>query len=130
MLLRFLRLFQAFCDLEADRDATVLDLREELQRESARNSQLEDRLNSAIEERDRIWLRLDNATVEARKAYQMNVNRAWQEAGQDAPYPDAPHFRKPDPSDIPEPVRRPMLASEAVALATQAWARRKVVKSR
>jgi hypothetical protein len=53
--LAFLRLFSAFRALEADRDSQVIVLREALQQETQRAMLLQDRLESAQNERVELW---------------------------------------------------------------------------
>lgn len=94
---------------------------ESLQKESARAAMLEDRLNSAYEDRQRLWSLVENSISKMETAYQMHVNVEWQKQGRSAPYPEAPQLpEQQQRRDIPNSiVPRPLTGSERMAAGTQ-----------
>jgi hypothetical protein len=118
---RFLRLFSAFRVLEQDRDASMANVCDSLQMESTRASMLEDRLTSALEDRNRLWDLVQESLRGERTAYQAGLNLQWQQRGYGAPYPDAPQLPQSRvPQDVPNSiVPRPMTGSERMAAGTR-----------
>lgn len=117
----FLRLFSPFRELEADYDA----LTEEHSRLTQEKLLLQDRLDAAQLDRDRLWSMTSEALAGERSAYQAHINQAWQRVGGGIPYPDAPHLPA---SAVPkeqstEPIGRRgrMLPSEAVQQRTSEY---------
>jgi hypothetical protein len=110
----FLRLFPAFRALEAEAKA----LREDHARLTTENLVLNDRLDAAGADRNKLWETMLDCQRGERAAYQMHVNQSWQKMGAGTPYPDAPHMQA---SAVPkeqsrEPIGRRgrMLPSEIV----------------
>lgn len=62
--------------------------------ESARTELLitQDRLNSALDERVKLWDMVRESISNERTAFQMQVNAQWQKQGFGLPYPEAPHL--------------------------------------
>jgi hypothetical protein len=119
----FLRLFPPFRWLEAEARA----LREDHARITAENLRLQDRLDAAREDRDRLWETMQESLRGERTAYQMHVNQSWQRQGGGVPYPDAPHLPVASiPKQGSEPVGRQgrILPSEAVARRTAEYIER------
>lgn len=110
----FLRLFAQYRALEDELET----LRAQHARVSQDNILLQDRLDAAREDRDRLWTITQQCLEGERTAYQAHINQAWQRHGGGIPYPDAPHLPA---SAVPkeqstEPIGRRgrVLASEAV----------------
>lgn len=110
----FLRLFAQYRALEDELET----LRAQHARVSQDNYLLQDRLDAAREDRDRLWTITQQCLEGERTAYQAHINQAWQRHGGGIPYPDAPHLPA---SAVPkeqstEPIGRRgrVLASEAV----------------
>lgn len=119
MILWILRLFQAFRDLEGERDHTVTVLREELQHITTEKLILQDRLDAMAEDRSRMWSLMEKSIEEMKISYQSHINVQWQKQGFGAPYPDAPqipHHAVPPANQ--EPITRRELPSEAQARIT------------
>ncbi|MBV9082213.1 MAG: hypothetical protein JOZ62_06035 [Acidobacteriaceae bacterium] len=83
---------------------------------------MQDRLQGARVEREKLWDMMHEALQGERTAYQMHINHSWQRMGAGMPYPEAPHIQ---PQAVPkpagsEPVGRQgrILPSEAVAQRT------------
>lgn len=99
----------------------LAEVRGALQQETQDRLVLQDRLNSAEEERQRLWDRLDVALAEERKSYQMAINQAWMREHGVAPHPEAP--APPKKQTIPQPddtvIGRRPLPSEAIAARTR-----------
>lgn len=74
----FLRLFGAYRRLAAS--VEVLQTEKLI---------LQDRLDGALQDRDRVWESFQAALAGERLAYQMQINHAVQKAGGGVPYPDA-----------------------------------------
>ena len=118
MVHKFLRLFPSVRELESDA-ASLREANQDLQQEKLR---LQDRLEAAIADRNRLWDMTQECLRGERSAYQMHVNQSWQRQGAGIPYPDAPHL---PPHSVPreqslEPVGRQgrLLPSEAIARRT------------
>jgi hypothetical protein len=82
---------------------------------------LQDRLDSTMADRGKLWDLTRECINNERTAYAMQINAQWQKQGFGAPYPDAP---KLPPSAEPslDPVSgpaRPRFASTRVAHATE-----------
>lgn len=110
----FLRLFAQYRALEDELET----LRAQHARVSQDNILLQDRLDAAREDRERLWTVTQQCLEGERIAYQAHINQAWQRHGGGIPYPDAPHLPA---SAVPkeqstEPIGRRgrVLASEAV----------------
>lgn len=110
----FLRLFAQYRALEDELET----LRAQHARVSQDNILLQDRLDAAREDRERLWTVTQQCLEGERTAYQAHINQAWQRHGGGIPYPDAPHLPA---SAVPkeqstEPIGRRgrVLASEAV----------------
>jgi hypothetical protein len=122
VIVRFLRLFGPFRDLEQDRDATVADLRRQLQDEAASKLVLQDRLDSVLADRQNLWELLREALSNERAAFQMHINAAWVKDGHSAPYPDAAAPERRAPREVSDPIiPRAQLPSEAVASASRRY---------
>lgn len=65
-------------------------LREALQSASSEKLVLQDRLDSVLEDRSRLWDLVSKSINNERAAYQMQINSQWQKQGFGAPYPEAP----------------------------------------
>lgn len=120
-MLWFLRLFRQFRELEslavmqsesaeecARNQADIESLREANQQLSTEKLLLEDRLESAIADKDRLWETMQESLRGERYAYQTMVNHATQKTGAGTPYPDAhslpaSEIRKPQ---APGPIGR------------------------
>lgn len=92
-------------------------LRGQLQEAQSRELILQDRLDGALDERQKIWDMLQEALNGERTAYQAHVNVEWQRKGFGAPYPEAPHLDSsavPQQSDVHSTPRR-RIGSELVA---------------
>lgn len=92
-----------------------------LQETVAAKSMLEDRLNAAMEDRNRLWGLVETSIAGERTAYQSGLNLQWQKEGFGAPYPDAPQM---PPHRVQQPVEdsivaRPMTGSERMAKGTR-----------
>lgn len=151
MTLRFLRLFAEFRDLEdlvsmqarnfeaSDGSYKVLsavnaelrteleDLREANQNLTTDKLLLQDRLESAIGDKEHLWATTNRAMEGERYAYQTMVNHAIQKNGGGIPFPDAhalppAEIRKPQ---LPGPIGRSsrMLPSEMAHRATSQFVR-------
>lgn len=131
MVARFLRRFSAFCNLELEvqrqRDLLAEALRENASlansaaKSEAQNLQLQDRLDAAYEDRQRLWSLVENSIAKMETSYQMHVNVEWQKQGRSAPYPEAPQLPEAQthremPNDI---ISRPLTMSERMAKGTQ-----------
>jgi hypothetical protein len=119
-MLKFLRLFSAFRNLEADRDSQVIVLREALQQETQRAMLLQDRLESAQNERVELWGMVRECVNGERISYQAHINASWQKQGHGVPYPDAPQIPAhavPQEQNT-DPIARRAFPSEAMARQT------------
>lgn len=98
-MLRFLRLFAAFRALEADRDATVALLREELQREASEKMLCQDRLDAVMADRSKLWDMVTEAVGNERETLKTMANYRIQSTYGVTPYPEAgtlPESRQPE----------------------------------
>ena len=116
MGLSFLRLFAAFRAIEAE----LVAVRESHAQLASQKLLLEDRLNAAQEERERIWLLTQEALRGERMAYQSHVNLSWQKMGGGTPYPDAPHL---PPAAVPQPDSHEPVGRQARVLPSEIVAR-------
>jgi hypothetical protein len=134
-VIRLLRLFSYVRDLELriqesrdERDrinaleSEAEGLRVALAESTQQNLRLQDRLDSALEDRGKLWELTSQCINAERAAYQSHVNMSWREHGLGLPFPDAP--APPPKSDVvSDPVKRRMLPSERVAAATAEFVR-------
>ena len=142
-MLWFLRLFSQFRELEAlaemqaaraeefDREqgrARTLatdneSLREANQQLTTEKLLLEDRLESSMQDRDRLWETMQESLRGERYAYQTMVNHATQKTGAGTPYPDAHSLPASEVRKIqtPGPIGRSsrVLPSEMASRATK-----------
>ena len=114
----FERLFPSVRALESE----LAQVREALREMTQEKLLLQDRLQGARVEREKLWDMVHEALHRERTAYQMHINQSWQRMGAGIPYPEAPHI---PPQAVPkppgsEPVGRQgrILPSEAVAQRT------------
>jgi hypothetical protein len=121
MGLDFLRTFPQYRALERE----VKTLREEHVRLTTERMMLQDRLDAAQEDRNRLWNLTQKCLEGERLAYQSHINVQWQKQGGGVPYPEAPHL---PPAAVPQPSpneplgrRGRILPSEAVARASNAF---------
>ena len=119
-----LRLFPQFRALVRARDAAAAEaalLRSQLAEQSTQSLILQDRLDSALNDRAELWSLTKECINNERATYQRHVNEQWQKQYGIAPYPDAaqlPHQATAKPVERPV-VPRSMLPSEGVRRATQ-----------
>ncbi len=92
MVLRFLRLFQAFRALEGDRDVTVASLCETVQQMTTEKLLLQDRLDSLMNDRAELWRMMEKAIENERATLQMQVNFSAQQKFGVIPFPEATHL--------------------------------------
>lgn len=107
--------------LREDRDR----LREALQSVTTEKLMLQDRLDSTLADRDKLWDMAQQCISQERVSYQMQINAQWQKQGFGAPYPDAP---KLPPNALPSndhgPIgSRPEMPSAGVARANAEFIR-------
>jgi hypothetical protein len=123
MLLWFLRLFPLFAVNEAD----LLVCRQAIEDMTADNLRLQDRLDSALAEKEHLWTAMQEAMDNERHAMRMQINHAIQKAGGGIPYPDSHSL--PVASILPlqesGPIGRSgrILPSEAVARRNASFSR-------
>ena len=122
---RFLRIFPAYRVLEAllaESEAAhareVAGLQSTLSDLAAEKTRLEDLLEAAHADRQKLWDSMQSALEGERTAYQSQINVAWQQRGAAAPYPDAPHLEKSALAPKNDTIPRRLRPSEAVARET------------
>jgi hypothetical protein len=122
---KFLRLFPAYRVLEAllaESEAAhareVAGLQSTLSDLAAEKTRLEDLLEAAQADRQKLWDSMQSALEGERTAYQSQINVAWQQRGAAAPYPDAPHLEKSALAPKNDTIPRRLRPSEAVARQT------------
>ena len=108
-------LVAAYEGLETEADG----LREAAGDLAAEKSRLEDLLEAAQADRQKLWDSLQFALEAERVAYQSQINVAWQQRGAQAPYPDAPHLEKSAQAPANATIPRPLRASEYQARMTR-----------
>ena len=124
MILRFLRLFAAFRALEQDRDVTVANLCETVQQLSTDKLLLQDRLDSVLNDRAKLWDMMQTAIENERATLQMQVNFATQQRFGVTPFPDA--VKLPDSMEASEhsaPLGRRRMPSEDMAFRASQFAK-------
>lgn len=98
----------------------IAALRQSLQDVTVEKLIAEDRLRSAIVDKEQLWKLMSQSIQDMKVAYQMHINLSWQKQGLPAPYPESPGMGPEQVSAQQMPadrtIPRPMLASEAVAL--------------
>ena len=72
--------------------AEVDRLREAVAQLTQEKLRMQDRLDTATEDRARLWDMTFRCLDGERTAYQMHINQSWQRQGGGAPYPDVPHL--------------------------------------
>lgn len=87
MIIWFLRLFSVFRATEGD----LVAAREALDELSTEKLLLQDRLDAALADKDKLWSTMQDALDNERAALRSQVNHAVQKTGGGIPYPDA-HF--------------------------------------
>jgi hypothetical protein len=106
-------------ELEAE-NARLIEAVSELTQEKLR---LQDRLDAALADRQRLWDLTSQSIDEMKLAYQSHINVQWQKQGGGTPYPDAPHLPAhmvpKEQSHEPVGRRGRMLPSEAVQRASR-----------
>ncbi len=113
MILRFLRLFRIFRELEARTETLIREKRtlqtdltfsraafNEAQSDKLR---LQDRLDAALADKDHLWNIMQDSLNNERNALRMQVNHAVQKAGGGIPYPDAHSL----PAEAVRPLQTP-----------------------
>lgn len=132
MIIRFLRLFHAFCTLEEDRDATVAALRETVQEQSMQNLLLQDRLDAVMNDRGELWRMMERAIENERETLQMQVNFSAQQRFGVTPFPEAVHLPPTaEPSEARSaPFGRRLMPSELVAHRQQQFMKKFVDRHR
>lgn len=109
------------------------DLRVALDETQQQSLRLQDRLDAALEDRNRLWSLLSDAIQGERTAYQAHINQAWQKQGGGVPYPDAPHLPEtatPKPQEggqVGRPAR--ILSSADVDHETDSYWKRRATKT-
>lgn len=118
LMIWFLRLFSAFRDMEAllemqaqtaeDMEADLKACHSSLEDVGIEKLQLQDRLESALSDKEHLWAAMNEALGNERDALRMQVNHAVQKSGGGIPYPDS-HSLPPSaarPLQAPGPVGR------------------------
>lgn len=128
MLLKFLRLFSRFRDLESiEVDQVELAATKRALAEIAEeNQKLQDRLDDCIHDRAQMWGLLNRSIEAMQTSYQAHVNLTWQRQNGGIPYPDAPHL--PQQPAVGEELpantygrRSRVSSSELIAARTQSY---------
>lgn len=130
MILRLLRLFSHFRRLEADRDATVAQLRESLQDVTTEKLVLQDRLDSVMDDRAKLWDVMQKAIENERATLQMQVNFSAQQRFGVTPFPEAVHLQptqEPNAEHL-KPFGVFQTPSARIAQRTANWAKQHAAK--
>lgn len=127
----FLRLFARYRNLEALHTEELNNVRQALLESEQQALLLQDRLDAAIEDRNRTWELVKESLAGERKALHMQINEAWGLKYGTTPYAGDPHLptaaqRK---QNEPGPIGpRRELPSQRIARATEEFVNREAAK--
>jgi hypothetical protein len=97
----------------------IASLKEVIQDLTTEKLIAEDRLRSALDDKQQLWGLMSTSIQDMKVAYQMHINIQWQRQGLPAPYPEAPGIPPERQTAYEAPkdpvIPRPQIPSEIIA---------------